>query len=554
VPAPTRPLLRLCIALALAAGTVVLYFPTLDHAFLSYDDDVYITLNPALRAGLSRESVTWALTATYGANWFPLTWVSYLIDQELHGLSPAGVHAGNVLLHAASAVLLFLALVRLTGATWRSALVAGFFAVHPVNVESVAWAAQRRTVLAGLFWMLGLWLHAGARDDAKRGARIAATALAMALGAMAKPMMVTFPFVLLLLDYWPLGRLSGSSGGLDLRRVARCAAEKLPLFAVAAGLSVVTFLAQSEAGVTVGLEILPASQRLANALVAYVGYLGHLAWPAGLSAYYPHPEGTLGMAQVAASVGILSVTSLAAVTWRARRPYLIVGWLWYLGTLVPMIGLVQVGSQAMADRYAYIPTLGILIAFSWALGDAISGRLWARRAGIAGALVALGMLALTSRAQLAHWRDSVHLFEHALELDADNPIAHHGLALELAAAGFRVEAAEHHRTALRLRPGFLEALNNLAWLLATTPPVGPRDRAEAVRLARAAVGLRPQDPNVLDTLAVALASTGDFAAAREVGTRALALAEADARFPREVREALAERVRLYHAGRPYQEQ
>jgi len=548
-PAPSQRAAVLLGALALAAASAALYAPALGHALINYDDPIYLG-HPKLALGLSRAGIAWAFTTFFGANWFPLTWLSWLADQELHGLSPAGVHAGNVALHAANTALLFLALRRLSGSAWRSALVAAVFACHPLNVESVAWAAERKGLLAGFFWMLGLWIHAGSGRDAAGAGRLAALCLCLAAGLMSKPVLVSFPLVLLLLDVWPLGRMGDPAAGVlfERARVRRCVLEKLPLLALAAASSLVTFVAQRASGATAPLGMLPLELRLANALSAYVGYLGHFFWPAGLAVHYTHPLAGLGMRSLAEAL-LLAAASALALAGLRRRPHLAVGWLWYLGSLVPMLGLVQVGSQAMADRYAYLTTLGLSIALVWSIPDAL-----ARRRPIvlaAGALLLLAALAATARAQLAHWHDSVRLFSHAIHVGERNYVAHGQLAAALRAEGHTREAVSHYRAALRIHPRHLESLNNLAWLLATARDPALRRPDEAVRLASAAHELAGGDPNVADTLAAAHAAAGHYARAAAVLEQALARVDPTA--DPTLRAALEARLRLYRQHRPYRE-
>ncbi|MGH9334092.1 MAG: glycosyltransferase family 39 protein, partial [Vicinamibacteria bacterium] len=352
-----RPLV---VALALALLTVLVYVPVFTNDFVNYDDDYYITQNPNLKLGLSVEGFSWAFTKSYGANWYPLTWISLMLDYELFGMSARAFHSTNLILHVASSILLFYVLLRMTGALGPSAFVAALFALHPLHVESVAWAAERKDVLSALFWMLTLWAYAR-YSEKPSGKRYAAVAFFLALGLMVKPMVVTLPFVLLLLDYWPLGRLTRAS-------LPRLLYEKLPLFLVVAAASVVTFLAQRAEGAVQSLETYRLPVRLANALVAYVAYVGKALWPTDLAVYYPHPGESLPTWQaIAAGAALVIAVSFAvAIAWkRPNLAFVPVGLFWYLGTLVPVIGLVQVGGHAMADRYTYLPYIGIgiLVAF-----------------------------------------------------------------------------------------------------------------------------------------------------------------------------------------------
>jgi tetratricopeptide (TPR) repeat protein len=549
--------LRLTIALgvSLCALTLAVFLPVLDHAWLNYDDDIYITNNSDLLRGLTRDGVAWAFSTFHGANWFPLTWLSWMLDYEIHGLDPAGFHATGLALHALGALLLFLALSRLTGSAPRSAFVAAVFAVHPLHVESVAWAAARKDPLSGLFWMLALLCYAHSARRQPRAARIALVFVCMGLGLTAKPVVVTLPFALLLLDEWPLGRLrrSDAPGRWDPRRIGRALLEKLPLFALAAAAAAVTVAAQRSGGTVVSLDRVPLDLRVGNALVAYVAYLGKALWPSRLAIFYPHPGDALPGAQIAlAAVFLIGATALAAV-WARRRPYLFVGWFWYLGTLVPMIGLVQVGSQAMADRYMYLPLVGLSIAVAWGIPELLPDWRW-KRVGLAlAAVAAVAGLAATAARQLHHWRDSEALFEHALQVTRDNHVAHAYLGSALLERGRTQAAIEHYSEAVRLRPDFLSAANNLAWLLATGENEELRNPYVAVRLAQRAARLTSQgDPSVLDTLAAALAAANRFEEATRVAERGIELARAAGEH--ELEAAILRRLELYRAGRAYTEE
>jgi Tfp pilus assembly protein PilF len=371
---------EIVLGLAVLALTLAAFGHACRNGFVNFDDDEYVVNNRHVRAGLSAAGAAWALRTTYAANWHPLTWLSLQLDASLYGPRSAwGFHLTNVLLHAAAAVLLFLALRRLTGAAGRSALVAALFAVHPTHVESVAWVSERKDVLSGLFWMLTLLAYA--RYAERPGWRRYLLVLAVfAVGLTAKPMLVTLPCVLLLLDYWPLRRLIGS------RNDQAILLEKLPLLALTVAACLVTLYAQRGAGAVVGLEHLTFGERLLNAVCAYAGYLGKLIWPAGLAAFYPHPHGHL-LLDEAGRAALLLAAITALVAWRRRQRYLTVGWLWFLGTLVPVIGLVQVGSQGLADRYTYIPYVGLFIAMVWGIGD-LAAR-WRTTVRPVGALTAL---------------------------------------------------------------------------------------------------------------------------------------------------------------------
>ncbi|MCP3985729.1 MAG: hypothetical protein GY723_15190 [bacterium] len=541
---------RIVIAAALMLAVMVLYAPVSEHSFLNYDDDLLLTQNPNLPQGLSSDGVAWAMTTTFGGNWFPLTWLSYLAEQDLHGLSSRGVHNLNAVLHALATALLFAALVRLTGSTWRSAMVAGIFAVHPLNVESVAWAAQRRTLLAGVFSMGCLWLHAGRRERPSVGSQVSLF-LCFGLAVMSKPSVVTLPFVLLLLDYWPLQRLGGvGRTAFDYRAVTHALVEKLPLFALVVGLSVVTFIAQRDAGAVISEKVLSFDVRGANALISYLGYVLRFFWPVNLAVFYPHPETGFDTDALAAGA-VLAAASACALVWMRGRPYLAVGWFWFVGTLVPTIGLVQVGSQSLADRYTYLPMIGLAIALVWSLPERVTRSSATRTALAAGSLAVLLALALATRVQLTHWRDSNALFEHALSVTERNLVAHEKLSAALLVQGRKREGVAHLRQALEIQPRYLHALNNLAWALATDRDLARSHAPESVRLARRAVQLAPGDAMVLDTLATAYAADGRYGQALRTSDDALALV--DPRAQPAVYQALSARRELFRAGRPYRE-
>ena len=438
----------LCLVLVLL--TLAFYNPVIHNGFTNMDDDVYITGNVHVRAGLNWGTVKWAFTSFDAANWHPLTWLSHALDCQLFKLNPAGHHYGNVLLHGLNAILLFLLLESATGLTWPSWIVAAMFALHPVNVESVAWAAERKNVLSMLFFLLTL--HAYGWYVRKGGVkRYAVVASLFAVGLMAKSEIITLPFVLLLWDYWPLERMAGSAvprsvlspqfpvlrkrpseelSGVDApvaRSFSFLLFEKVPLFLLSAGSAVMTMLAQDAGGAV--HDSTPG--RLGNAIVAYVRYLGKAFWPGGLAAYYPHPGLLLPTWEIVASAAVLLVLTALVLHWRRHR-YLIVGWFWFLGTLVPVIGLVQVGAAAMADRYAYLPFIGLFICVVWGSAElAQERRMRSAWLGVPAVLVLLTFGTLSYR-QITYWRDSVTLWKHALGLTERNYIAHWALGSALA--------------------------------------------------------------------------------------------------------------------------
>ena len=447
---PRKPL----VAALLVAVTLAAYSPLLDNAFVNYDDDLYITNSHHVRSGLEAEGVAWAFTTFQGANWFPLTRLSWMLDAELFGMSPRGFHLTNLLLHAANAVLVFLVFARMTGAVGASAFVAAVFAVHPLHVESVAWAAARKDVLSGFFALLALLAYARYASAPRPGGAYAAVIAALVLGLMAKPILVTLPFLMLLLDEWPLARLRSpeSPSTWERGRVRRALAEKLPLFALVVAASAVTTVAQHSGGTVQSLEVYPLDVRVENALVAGVRYVAKALWPSGLAVFYPHPGRALPVAQVAGATLLLAAVSVGVLGALRRRPYLGVGWLWFAVGLLPVIGLVQVGQAAMADRYTYLPLIGLALMAAWGAREAAARRRARQRAAaVLGAAVVVA-LALVTAQQVRTWRSSVTLLEHALRVTELNHVAHTNLGLALAGDDRLDEAAAHLLAAIRITP------------------------------------------------------------------------------------------------------
>ena len=445
--------------LLLVAATLAFYNPIIHNQFIDFDDSPYILKNSQVQSGLTWNTVKWSLTTFREGNWHPLTWLSHALDCQIFRLNPAGHHYTNLLLHAINAVLLFLLLRQATGFTWRSLVVAALFALHPVNVESVAWAAERKNVLSMLFFLLAL--HAYDRY-ARTGRRYLylSVAIFFALGLMAKPQIVTLPFVLLLWDYWPLQRMGavpaadGSTAASTPRSFFFLVWEKTPLFVLAAADSVVTVLAQRARNAVRTVTEVSVSARLENVVVSYLRYIGKAFWPSRLAPMYPHPGNSLPGWQVAGAAALLLLVSVLVLRWRDRR-YLPVGWFWFLGTLVPMIGIVTVGEQAMADRYAYIAFIGLFVAVVWTLDawtlDAVASEhripsVW--RAGAA--LVVVFILGCLTYRQLGYWRDDETLWRYTLSVTERNYMAHDNLALALAKQGRSEEAVVQFRAAKAL--------------------------------------------------------------------------------------------------------
>ena len=477
-PAGVSGALAVTICLSISVVTLLVYFQSMGHGFVFYDDDRYVYENAMLKTGVSIPGLSWAFGTFYYANWHPLTWVSYLLDYQLFGLNAGAEHAVNVALHVGAMALLFWALLAMTRQPWRCALVAGIFALHPLHVESVAWISERKDVLSTFFQMLTLLLYA--RYAAKPAPkRYAAMALTFAFSLMAKPMAVTLPLVLLLLDLWPLGRIKFETWRSSLQRPIW---EKAPLLAMSAIASVLTFLAQRSGGAVASLVHVPITRRLANAAAAYLGYIGKAFWPVDLAVLYPLRSAT-SEAVFGAVVILIAVTALAVATIRSR-PYILVGWLWYLGMLVPVIGLVQVGRQSMADRYTYMPLVGLSIALVWSVAEAVERRPSLRQPAAALTSVVMLILAVGAYHQAAYWKDSETLFRHTLAVTRDNSIIENNLGVVLLGQAKYDEAVKLFAHAVAIDPDYADAHANLGrqYLRTGQMPEAFKQLSEALRL------------------------------------------------------------------------
>lgn len=541
------------ICILLAVITWLVFGQTLRHDFVNLDDVDYVLKNLEVARGLTIDGIVWAFSHFHASNWHPVTWISHMLDCQFYGLNPSGHHLTNVLLHLATAILLFLVLRQMTAALWRSALVAAIFAIHPLRVESVAWVAERKDVLSGLFFVLTIGAYARyARRPSAPGYTL--VAVLFALGLMCKPMLVTVPFVLLLLDYWPLARWARRDDNRNIFRIPRrLFIEKLPLFAMAAASCLVTLFAQQ--GVIQPFAKISFPFRAANAVISYAAYLRQLFWPADLAVLYPFPPGSIAVAGVLSLI-LLGGISVAVFALRRQR-YLVTGWLWYLIMLGPVIGIVQVGIQAHADRYAYLPQIGLSLLLTWAVADLCAGWRYRRLFLCTLSIVLLTALIFAARTQASYWKNSQSLWTHTLASTSDNAMAHTNLGEALYQKGMLDEAMAHYRAALQidpnqtlahsalglaaletgrpdesvshllraleinpnfadahynlgntfmqvgqanealihfkraveLNPNDVEALNNMAWMLATWPEAGTRDGPRAVELAERANAL-----------------------------------------------------------------
>ena len=524
------------ICLILVIVTLAVYWQAGNHAFVNFDDDKYVTENPNVRTGITLKNVKWAFTSTHAANWHPLTWLSHMMDCQIYGLNPGGHHFTNVLFHILNTILLFLIFRRMTGALWKSAFVAALFALHPLHVESVAWVAERKDVLSTFFWMLTMGAYVLYTE--RPGIKIyLITVLLFALGLMAKPMLVTLPFVLLLLDYWPLGRFHirhvddsqhiDDVSTKDTRRkkgkprhgaenvvqadknttsnyrwslVLPLLREKIPFLILAAVSSIVTFSVQQGGGAVGSLYAFPFIVRISNALASYISYIEKMLWPQHLALLYPH---VLAGWKIAGACLILIFFSYMAVRVMKRFPYIIVGWFWYLGTLVPVIGLVQVGSQSMADRYTYVPLIGIFIIIAWGASDILT-RWQYRRAFLAiSAGCILSVLTIVTWMQLQYWQNSISLFEHTINVTTDNFTMHCCMGTALAEQGKIDEAVVHYTEALKIKPDYAEAHYGRGVVLQEQDKID-----EAISHYTEALKIKPDYADVHYNLGIALVRQG----------------------------------------------
>lgn len=494
------------ICFGLAAITWIVFGQSLGFDFVNYDDSFYVYQNHWVSDGLTRAGLIRAFTHPLVGNWHPLTSISLMLDATFFGLKPGGYHFVNVLLHTTAVLLLFLVLKSMTGATWRSAFVAALFAIHPLRAESVAWISERKDVLSANFFFLALWAYVRYARSRSLG-RYLLLAAFFALGLLSKAMLVTLPFLLLLLDYWPLRRFPapGSSGhdSSDQKSltVSRLILEKLPLVALVVAASIATILAQKLA--LEAAQDWPLRWRIDNALVTVWVYLRQMVWPTQLAVFYPHPRGHLSLSLGTLAVVALLLVSSAGFLWRKKCPYFLTGWFWYLGMLVPVVGLVQVGWQAHADRYTYLPQIGIYLLLTWGVADLTARWRWRRFLLASAAGVVIAVLMTVAHAQTSLWSDSVRLWTHTLASTTDNDVAERGLGTALLKVGRIDDAIAHDRAALRIRPGDANGLTNLANAL-----LQKKDFTEAIQHYREVVRLRPNESEVRRNLGKALVQNG----------------------------------------------
>ena len=513
-PAPSGQKLFALLALVLALGTAALYWPITHHPFIQFDDEQYIIGNPHVTSGLSATNFVWAFTTSEQANWHPLTWLSHQLDCALFGLNAGGHHLVNLLYHIANTLLLFVFLRGATGAVWRSALVAALFAWHPLHVESVAWASERKDVLCACFWMFTLLAYLGYARSVARAPRGAASCYAAALlfcacGLMSKPMAVTLPCVLLLLDLWPLNRIINFQTPAASPGTARCqpvsvgrlVLEKVPFFALVIAGSLATYFVQSGAGAVSGIAV---RERLANAVLAYARYTAKLFWPTDLAIIYPHPRHWPVWLALGAVALLLVWTFLCLHSWR-KCPFLAVGWFWFLGTLVPTIGLIQVGAQAMADRYTYIPSIGLFVVVVWGAAEYVSARGGGKLIlPILGGAALLGCVGATT-CEISLWRDSVTLFRHAIEVTTDNYAAENCLGKTYEKLGDPIRALACYQMSVDTEPRFPFGQFNLAMAL-----LERGQTAEAIQHLEIAGALEPRDADIQYDLGIYFSQHGSW--------------------------------------------
>ena len=487
----------------LAAIIWAVFGQTLRFGFVNFDDPKYVYQSPDVTGGLNLKGIAWAFTHVQAANWHPLTWISHMLDCQFYGLNPGGHHFTNILLHTAATILLFLVLRQMTGALWRSAFVAAVFAIHPLHVESVAWVSERKDVLSGLFFILTIGAYTRYVRPPWSIHRYLMVTLMLALGLMSKPMLVTLPFVLLLLDYWPLGRVATLNDHRDPFPIPRhLILEKLPWFALAAASCLATILAQHEA--IKSFETIPLPLRAGNALISCVAYLRQMLWPAGMAVFYPFSPGGIGVSEVIFSLVLLAGISSGVFLRRRQHAYLLTGWLWYLGMLVPVIGLMQVGAQARADRYTYLPQIGLYLALTWAVSDFCAG--WRYRRLVLGGCGAGLLVALIfcARVQTSCWQNSESLWTRTLACTSNNLVAHLDLGEALVEQGRVDEAMVHFQQALQIRPGYAETYYNLGNALLQQGRVN-----EAIGHFQQALQIRPDYADAHFNLGVAQVRQGN---------------------------------------------
>jgi tetratricopeptide (TPR) repeat protein len=498
MPQQIKKSLVISIYLVLTVSALLVFWQVRNFNFVNYDDGIYVSENPHVLNGLTVDNVIWAFTTGYANFWHPLTWLSYMLDGQLFGSNPAGYHFTNLFLHIANTLLLFLVLKQMTNALWQSAFVAALFALHPLHVESVAWVSERKDVLSAFFWILTI---AAYYSYIKRPGvlRYLLTLFVFALGLMSKPMLVTLPFVLLLLDYWPLDRISR----LQWKILYNLVVEKIPFMALAAVFSVMAFFAQQSGGALTKFTELSLKFRIYNALISYLEYIEKLFYPGHLAPFYPHPYANVSVLYAVISAAVLLAVTILVIRFAKLHRYLVTGWFWYLGTLVPVIGIIQVGDFAMADRYTYITLTGLFIIIAWLLPELLK-KLPHRKIALGFSMViVLTTLGISAHRQTSFWKDSFTLFSHAIEVTQNNWIAYYNLGAAYDKLGRHTEAIEDFSQAVRSKPNFEEAYNNLGVAFA-----GLGRWPEAIDAYNQAIKIKPDFAEAYTNLGVAYSALG----------------------------------------------
>ncbi|MGD0786066.1 MAG: tetratricopeptide repeat protein [Sedimentisphaerales bacterium] len=485
----------LLICLTLTLVTLAVYFQVRGFPFVNYDDPVYVSQNSNIHAGISFNAIRWAFTTGYAKNWHPLTWLSHMLDWQFYGSNPAGHHLTNLIFHIANTLLLFLVLKQMSQALWPSAFVAALFALHPLHVESVAWVSERKDVLSTFFWLLTMWAYVRYVRRPK-AVNYLLIVVFLALGLMAKPMLVTLPFVLLLLDYWPLNRFASKRSLLDMF------IEKVPLFAIVAASSIITFIVQKKGG-AVNMDEYNFPIRLANAFISWQSYIVKMIWPVHLAVFYPHPGQDISILYAVISAVLLLVVTILILRFAGSHKYLFTGWFWYIGTLVPVIGLLQVGDQTMADRYSYITLTGLFIIAAWGVPELLAKWRYKKMMLISSAVLIIFIMSVYTFFQLGYWQSNLTLFRHALDVTKKNYMAHFCLAAPLRDANRLDEAIYHCSRATQLKPEFLQAHIEMSYLLRLA---GRMD--EAAEECWKCLEIKPDEPNALNGIGVVFGMKG----------------------------------------------
>ncbi|MBI5216558.1 MAG: tetratricopeptide repeat protein [Ignavibacteriae bacterium] len=508
------------IILLLIIFTVIAFADVFTSGFINYDDPDYVTENIHVREGITPQTIKWAFTTTLQANWHPLTWLSLAFDYSLFGLNATSFHAMNFLFHLLSSIFLFFIFERMTHSRWQSAFVAFVFALHPLHVESVAWISERKDVLSGFFGILTIGAYIVFRQSSNKKYYFLMLAFFI-LGLMAKPMLVTLPFVLLLLDYWPLNRFAIGTSKTHRKPNSRqlfqqSVIEKIPLFLFSAASSIVTFLVQQQGKAMLFGETLPFQKRIVNAIVSYAQYVGKAIYPTNLSIFYPHQGKTLSSIEVGIAIVVLALITYFAWKQKVQRPYLLIGWLWFLGTLVPVIGIVQIGMQGLADRYMYLPIIGLAIMVAWGVPSFLKTWRNSRQFIIASFAIVVLCMIVGTRLYASKWKDTTSLFSHALSVTSNNYIAHDCLGTELADSGKHTEAARHLREAVRIMPTYTYSKSKLGAILLSQGNID-----EAISYFLLCLRDMPDNVSTNNNLGVAFAAKGQLEKAATYWNRAI---------------------------------